>query len=282
MEVPSVSSCVGGLGNTKPVPKSRKSKINAAIRWSFTLNNYSNFDYDNICAKCVNICRYAIIGKERAPSTGTLHLQGYIEFRKRARPLGIFGNPCIHWEVAKGTKEHNVDYCSKEDADPWIFPRPWRQEIKDMYKWQEELANLLKKEPNDRDLVWIWEPTGGAGKTCFQKWVFTHYKRCVVLSGSASDMKNIVKQYEDAQGHLPEIVLINIPRSKKDFVSYGGMEEIKDMFFCSPKYEGGMVCYKNPHVIVFSNSTPIYDQMSPDRWQVGQIVSKEENIVWEL
>lgn len=276
----SVSLSVSGQGNTKPVLKTRASKINAGIRWCFTLNNYSNFDYDNICAKCVKYCRYAIIGKERAPNTGTLHLQGYIEFRKRMRPIGTFGNPCIHWEVAKGTKEHNIDYCSKED-EAWIHPRPYKMELKEKYVWQTEICNLLNKEPDDRTITWVWEPAGCSGKTALQKYIFSHFKNVVVTCGKGADMKNGIVKYQEATQALPKIVLINIPRSIKDYISYSGIEEVKDMFFFSPKYEGGMVCGPNPHVICFANEPPLHDKLSADRWLVGEIISNNSSISWD-
>lgn len=70
---------------------------------------------------------------------------------------------------------------------------------------------------------------------------------------------------------MPRIVIINIPRNNKNFVSYTGLEEIKDMFFFSGKYESGMVSGASPHLIVFSNSPPDYHKMSLDRWVVHQI-----------
>jgi len=57
-------------------------------------------------------------------------------------------------------------------------------------------------------------------------------------------------------------------------MSYTGMEEIKDMFFYSGKYEGGMVCGRNPHVMVFANEPPDYDKMSANRWKVTEIVDE--------
>ena len=109
---------------------------------------------------------------------------------------------------------------------------------------------------------------GCRGKTTLQKYIYTHYKKCIVLSGKASDMKNGIIEYEKKNNILPEIVLINVPRSSKDYISYTGIEEIKDMFFYSGKYEGGMVCGANPHVICFANDEPEREKMSADRWRI--------------
>lgn len=69
-------------------------------------------------------------------------------------------------------------------------------------------------------------------------------------------------------GRPPKIIIIDIPRYNMDYISYGGMEEIKNGCFFSSKYEGGMVLMNSPHVIVFANQPPDEGMMSKDRWKV--------------
>ena len=88
-----------------------------------------------------------------------------------------------------------------------------------------------------------------------------------MLSGKAGDMKNGIVQY----GNIPKVVLINMPRSSGGFISYSGIEQIKDMFFFSGKYEGGMICGKCPHVVIFANEPPDEGMMSMDRWVITAI-----------
>lgn len=81
--------------------------------WCFTLNNYSNEEYNNI----INIdCKYLIVGKEVGES-GTPHLQGYIEF-ENARTLNgvkkLISNRS-HLEIRRGTPLQASDYCKKEN-----------------------------------------------------------------------------------------------------------------------------------------------------------------------
>ena len=65
-------------------------------------------------------------------------------------------------------------------------------------------------------------------------------------------MKNGVVEYQKTNSCLPEIVLLNIPRSfNSDYLYNTGVEEVKDMFFYSGKYEGGMVDGNSPHLIIF-------------------------------
>ena len=141
----------------------------------------------------------------------------------------------------------------------------------DLYDWQKTIIKKIKEVPDDRSIYWFWEPEGCRGKTTFQKYIYLNFDNVIVLSGSAHDMKNGIVQYKERMGVLPKIVLINIPRSKSGFVSYTGIEEIKDMFFFSGKYEGGMVCGPNPHVLIFANDEPDTHKMSADRWIIKEL-----------
>ncbi len=91
------------------------------------------------------------------------------------------------------------------------------------------------------------------------------------MSGKSADMKNGIVQYIQKNEETPDIVLINVPRSSQEYVSYEGIESIKDMFFFSGKYEGGMVCGANPHVYIFANEPPPTEKLSADRWKIIMI-----------
>lgn len=93
--------------------------------------------------------RFSIWQLEAAPSTGKLHLQGYVEFIKPCRASGVskqlgLAVPSPHLEVAKGTQEQNIKYCSKSDtrvAGPWEFgTRAVNGRRKDL----DEVANLIQ------------------------------------------------------------------------------------------------------------------------------------------
>ena len=257
-------------GNTKPPPKKQ---ISPAKRWCFTWNNFPK-DWEKILVP--KICGKYSIGIEKGES-GTPHLQGYIEFNHKVRALSEIGIKEIHWEKSRGNKLHNLKYTQKDGVYIQNFKKEYKCKIEDMYDWQKDICNVLAKDPDDRSIYWFWEKEGCAGKTTFQKYVFTHFEDCVVLSGKGSDMKNGIVQYQNLNDKLPRIVLINIPRSNKNYISWSGIEEIKDMMFFSGKYEGGMVCGENPHVICFANNPPEKDPetdeyyVSEDRLKIIKI-----------
>lgn len=264
------SNSSGGSGNTK--------QISPAKNWCFTLNNPTLKDFKEIIESEMSIVPRFVFQLE-CGETGTMHLQGYVRFEKKCRPKSVFMNKGIHWEKCRNIKK-SIEYCQKEDTrveGPWLRGFESKYVINMPYHtmWMSELEGVLDKEPDYRKIYWVYDKYGNAGKTLWQKWVFLNYDRVVVLSGAGKDMKNGIVEYAKVnECRLPKIVLINIPRSKEGFVSWCGLEEVKDMFFYSGKYEGGMVCGPNPHIIICANYYPPVEMMSRDRWEIRDISDK--------
>lgn len=85
-------------------------------RFCFTLNNYTQVEYDNIRAAFDNSVVYAIVGKEIG-ELGTPHLQGYANLgrknRKSFKAIKEIVGQRAHIEAAKGTDKDSQVYCSK-------------------------------------------------------------------------------------------------------------------------------------------------------------------------
>ena len=252
----------------KTIEKTKR--VDPAKYWCFTW-----FDYPEDYAQILNGLKKAekiIAGEELCPTSGKPHLQGWLAFVSRNRP-DVLGLPKhIHWKKAKGSYEDNFNYCTKDGK---VFfkgiDKPYVLDIV-LRPWQQRLYDILNGPVDDRKIYWIYEPIGGVGKTYFQKFVYMNIQDAVVLSGKGTDMKNGVLQYSEKQKRLPKTVLIDIPRSTDpQFVSYTGLEEVKNMFFFSGKYEGGMVCGPPPHMMIFANVPPDASKFSCDRWVVFEI-----------
>lgn len=272
---PISSGSAVGAGNTRTAPKRQ---VSPSVRWVFTLNNWTEEEYSSIQEIIIYKCKYAIIGKEGKLCGATPHLQGYIEFKRKNRPFGVFQNERIHWEKARGSREKQT-YCGKE-GDVWEYPSKWKQTIEEFYEWEKIIVNELKikDDTENRKINWIWESTGCAGKTVFQKWVHQNFDGVMALSGKGDDMKNGIVEYQKKMDNLPKIIFINVPRVvETNYVSYNGIEQIKDMFFYSGKYEGGMVNGPSPKVYVFANEEPVMHKMSNDRWVIREI--SDENLL---
>lgn len=93
-------------------------------RWTFTLNNWTEAGMTHLknLLDHNKTVTYLILGKEQAPSTGTLHLQGYLELTKKlkgstlkkAMPRGTV------LLASKGSTMQNRAYCMKDgDWQEW-------------------------------------------------------------------------------------------------------------------------------------------------------------------
>lgn len=272
MDISSNSST--GEGNTITSPSNKK-QISPSKRWCFTLNNYTDLEISSIVPLFKDNCNIFFFSKE-VGEKGTPHLQGYCEFKKKVRPISIFGwiTNRIKWIKAKGDMKSNLDYCSKDG--PLLFskgvPKPIKTITPNMfYNYQKDIYNLIKEEPDDRTINWFWERKGNTGKSSFTKYLCVHHG-AIVLNGKAADCFNAVLDYMNTNnGISPEIIIFDIPRCQSDYISFQAIEKIKDGCFYSGKYEGGMCVFNPPHIICFSNDKPNEDAISNDRWNIQKI-----------
>lgn len=238
-----------------------------------------------IVRECKQFCAIAVIGAEVGES-GTPHLQGYVEFKVKQRPLSkMKGTIGAHWEVSKGSRIENYEYCSK-DGDVKLLlgmeaPIPLKiLKDEDLYEWQSAIVRLIQEEPDDRTIHWYWETEGNVGKSALVK-KLCHEYGAVICSGKSADIKYSIVAYKEKNGVYPKLVIYDVPRTSKKYVSYTGIEEVKGGCFMSSKYECGQVLMNSPHVLVFANSEPEYfngdgeETVSKDRWVVSCIGSKE-------
>lgn len=279
MIVPDSPKEILGNNSTKTSPPKKK-QISPAIRWCFTLNNYNEKDIIFYSSIIKEYCKIGFFSKEVGKS-GTPHLQGYVEFKKKNRPVSKFGKGA-NWEKAVGNKIDNWNYITN-NPDKGIsqelafshgrVPKVIKIiEEHQFFEWQKQALTLIQGEIDDRQIHWFYDTEGSVGKTAFCKYLAVNYG-AICLGGKASDCRNGILEYmKNNEGETPEIVLINIPRSfNSDYLSYEALENIKDMFFYSGKYEGGMVCGNPPHLLVFSNEEPDYSKCSKDRWVVTKV-----------
>ena len=146
--------------------------------WCFT-----SFENELIFDK-VNI-RYICYGRERCPSTGREHLQGFAIFNRTCRipkaKSWIGGGDGLHLEPRRGSRDQARDYCGKESEllewglyDPMttvdLFRQPipfLRENYPEFYcRYHSGLQKLIDKGPKWREVkvTVLWGKTG-CGKT---------------------------------------------------------------------------------------------------------------------
>lgn len=128
-------------------------QLKRSRNFTITLNNYPR-KWKETITKLKDL-RYLIAGEEVAPTTGTRHLQGFIQFKqqtslkqtiKRFAKLGMVP----HIEIANGSVQQNIDYCSKSDKDAftWGEKKTERQRT-DLVKLRDKIKSGELKTKKD-------------------------------------------------------------------------------------------------------------------------------------
>jgi len=83
--------------------------------YCFTINNYTPEELEKLREYSTK-CRYLVFGFEIAPTTGTPHIQGFMQPKTRVRVSTL--QKCIssgiHVEETRGTPQQAADYCKKD------------------------------------------------------------------------------------------------------------------------------------------------------------------------
>lgn len=233
-------------------------------RWVFTLS----------CEKMTTLELWDILSqkakeftfsKESGIKTGYEHYQGCFSLHNKEYFNTVknwIGNtvhlePCKDWHASK-------NYCSKSDTHvegPYSESRKPLRTICILRPWQEKLKQMLEKEPNNRDILWICDKKGGIGKTQFCKWAAYNMGATIITNGGVKDISILIP-------NNPKIIIFNFSRSKENYISYEGIEGVKDGLITSTKYESKTKIFDSPHVVIMANFEPDYDALSEDRWKV--------------
>ena len=263
----SSNSSKGGLGNTKTKPQDSPSK-----RWIFTLNNYNENEYkDIINFFSSNSSRFSI--GEEVGESGTPHLQGYVELSVKKRFTYLKDiMPRAHIEKARKSREQNLIYTQKDGKYKQNFKEEiYVQEPSQKLKFLVPLMRDYDTFKGDRKIHCVVDKIGGLGKTEFARWCVMNLPDCIVSGGKSGDMKNQIIQFKEKNFRTPKYIIFDVPRQNLNFLSYTGIEEIKNMLFYSGKYEGGMVNGNKPFVLLLMNELPDIESMSADRWKIYEI-----------
>ena len=105
---------------------------------------------------------------------------------------------------------------------------------------------MLRGPPCPRKVYHYVDPIGGAGKTTFARWLSLELPDVLLLRpGKGSDVAYLFK---------PSVVVIfDIPRSTGEAICWSTIEQIKDGFVISTKYQSCLKRFPPPHLVIFSN-----------------------------
>lgn len=281
----SSNSSNGGVILDPPINKKKK-QISPSKRWCFTLNNFTKEEVEEIRSKVPILCDKYICGFEIGEN-GTPHIQGFLNFKKKARPMTEFGMPRIHWEKTRGSLKDNLNYCSKE-AKVFLnkgMPKPTKLMSKDLLRPEQlKIADKFIEDEDElfgRNIHWFYEKTGGWGKSVLAKFM-VDCMGAMLVQGANNDILCGIQKYIEQNEEAPKIIIFDIPRTNENHISYQAIESIKNGMFFSGKYESGMCRFNSPHILVFANETPNYSKLSKDRWIVENLDGNDMEIEEEV
>jgi hypothetical protein len=137
------------------------------------------------------------------------------------------------------------------------------------YPWCRWLSGILSESPDRRKVVWIVGTAGGEGKSSFAD----AYRDS---SGRGGYIVNGGRHGDIYYGYRREtVVFFDWARDNQDTFPYSVVENFKNGYFLSTKYEVRRVRFNIPHVVVFSNFTPDTSKLSEDRWIYKMIINGE-------
>lgn len=134
-------------------------------------------------------------------------------------------------------------------------------------KWQQELLEYVEQPADKRKVRWYVDEKGNSGKTWMASYL-RNMKNAMVFSNAKT--ADIAYAYKSE-----DIVIFDFSRSQETIINYNVIEQLKNGYVFSPKYESCSKAFKVPHVICFSNFVPNRSTLSADRWDIHVI--KEMN-----
>ena len=129
--------------------------------------------------------------------------------------------------------------------------------------WQITLNTSLLRRPDKREIIFVIDLTGNKGKSWFARhYCDLHANAQIIVPGKKADMSYVVR--DDCR-----VFFLDCPRSKQgDFIQYDFLEELKNGYIFSPKYESTLKKFPTPHVVVLMNEHPDMTKLSEDRYSI--------------
>jgi len=132
--------------------------------------------------------------------------------------------------------------------------------------WQKDVLQVLENQ-NERQIIWIVDTEGNAGKTWFAKWLCTNRGAYYFRNGKTAD---IIYAFDGE-----EYIVGDFTRAQEERMNYQVLEIFKDGIAFSGKYKSGVKRFKKTKVVAMANFWPCMEKMSKDRWYVMSLDTGE-------
>jgi len=143
-----------------------------------------------------------------------------------------------------------------------------RVQIDSFRVWQEDIERLLEGPPEPRLVHWFVDRVGGQGKSYYAAHLRDQRNAFIVTGGRYQD---IFYSFKSRLDNGCGIIVFDWARGAEEQFPYRVVEQFKNGYFLSTKYESEEVIFSTPHVLIFANFSPDETQLSYDRWSIKEL-----------
>ncbi len=130
--------------------------------------------------------------------------------------------------------------------------------------WQIDIFKRLMAQ-NDRKVMWVYDATGGKGKSWLAMYLMVIYNYDLLNGTTAT--KDVVGLLSDP----PLGICFDVTRGDASHFSYQTLEHSKNAYMITGKYAGIKTLWEICPVIVFANFAPNRSELSEDRWDIHSL-----------
>ena len=233
---------------------------------------------------------------EITPTTDALHFQGRFATFKRHRAdskeIAAIANAC-GINFMKPTAKCNMNdlnYQNKADTrveGPWTMKSPPLLKVSDVtfveehyhqYPYCADLVQLIKSGVDPRDIVWIYDEYGKCAKSAVLAYLEYHLGlETLPYCDNYKDFMQFAHGFSGKRAYAVNVARGCAPtnvKERREFGQFiGGLESLKDGWLFDTRNVAKKDRMHRPHVIVFANCKPIFDQATMDRWKIFRITA---------
>lgn len=255
-----------------------------AVKWFFTyhIKGGESFEqaFDHL-EGLKEICDKFIWGEEYGKSGKTPHIQGAFILKSKMRATTLSSNFFTNGVSLFKLKnwDASLKYCCKECNrihSNCKLPKPLKI-IENLYPYQKKIVDMVREEPNDRDIIWIFGDYN-IGKTALSKYLVFHKLAFGPLDGEKRHMLSVIAQNKNEECFILYLTADESKYQKNSF--FDVIEKVKDGFFMTHfGTDNTEPCIMNsPHILVFANERPDFNktQMDQDRFKVFRVSSEKQ------
>ena len=119
------------------------------------------------------------------------------------------------------------------------------------------ITNLMTQ--SDREILFVIDYAGGRGKSWLCKWLIKNEHAWACQGGKVNDLMH-------SYDVTAKIAVFDMARcNNTDWWPWNFLENLKNGWFCSTKYNGRMKMFEPPKILVLSNSDVPQGKLSEDR-----------------